>query len=790
MARIQPLARPFFSLTWLVVSTFAISIWPMLPSINSAEARSRTLYGCRTPNPTTTSAGPGVRWGKSPPKGGVLIGQPGTHKGCDYERLRTYGKPAAGRNGASTRLTLFQHASRLSGVPLPLLIGLAWEQSFISDHGGRPSIDDGFGLLDLSARADHDTLDTAARMVHRSPDLLKHDDAFNLLGGALLLARYERSLAGRLPESIGDWTGAVVRFTGMRSAFTARLVTGDLFRALRHGIHAGGVVQRPIIVWPRLETLRGIHLESVVRSSAAEYPGATWVPASSANYTHANRLPSNHKIHFIVIHDTEGTCSTTLNWFQNPSSRASAHYVVCLDGTIYQMVRNEDIAWHAGNWPINVQAIGIEHEGYADHAYYTRAQYLASAALVRYLCHEYGLSENRNVIFGHENVPYATHTDPGPYWNWSFYMQRVRHDATGYSGGITDVAMVDAETNIYSCPRTSCAILGSANWGEQFAVTGQRQAWEQVSYTGKTGWIPSGFVTAGSGYVLRTTSASILRAGPKVTDAALATVPAGQSYVSLVRDGAYWYIEFNHRYGFLPAAAVQPTNCTGGHILGCLAPSGSSLSVTPNAAPPNIPVAVAGTGMPPNSGVAISVGGEPAGSAVSDAAGDFNTTVTIPADLKPSNTTIVATNSSGKTAQTAFQVNRAPSFKPVVITTPAEPNPGTKVTVSGKGLPPEQAILVMATFSLPSGVVKVKSIHTFSEPNGTLSPVGFTVPSKALPGTYALSAVAPGITAAGLLAVAGELPATATPTPGTPTPTPVEGTIVPPSPTATPTPIP
>jgi len=690
----------------------------------------------------------------------------------------------------SARLQLFRCAAQRSGVPLPLLIGLAWEQSFISDHGGRPSIDDGYGLLDLSARPGHDTLARAARLVHASPDRLRRDDALNLLGGALLLARMERGLTGRLPAAPGNWTAALVRFTGMRSAFAAHLVAADLFRALRHGIHAGGISLRPVSIWPRFQTLRQIHLQSVVRDSQADYPGATWVPASSANYTPANRLPGNHKIHFIVIHDTEGSCATTVSWFQNPAAQSSAHYVVCLDGTIYQMVRNKDIAWHAGNWPINVQAIGIEHEGYVDHPYYTRAQYLASAALVRYLCHEYGLSPNRNVIFGHENVPDATHTDPGPYWNWSFYMQRVRNDNAGYAGGETDVAMTATNASVYSCPRTSCTVLGSANWGEQFAISGEKQAWEQITYAGQTGWIPAGDVTAGSGYVLRTTGATTLYAGPGSKTPVLGAVPAGQTYVSLVRDGKFWYVEYNHRYGFLAASSVEQTNCTRNRIAGCLAPSGSTLAVTPNAAAPNIAVTVAGTGLTPGSAVLISVEGKPAGSALTDSAGDFTATVTIPSDLKPAVTAITATDASGKQTQTTFQVDTPLPYKPIVSASPRNTDPGRKVQVGGHGLPPEQAITVTASFPTTKGSVVVKTIRTFSEPNGTLAPAGFTVPGKSLPGTYTLDALAPGITAAGVLDVAGENAATATPTAATPTATAVEGTIVPPpvTPTVTPQP--
>ncbi|WP_235437578.1 N-acetylmuramoyl-L-alanine amidase, partial [Micromonospora sp. RV43] len=110
----------------------------------------------------------------------------------------------------------------------------------------------------------------------------------------------------------------------------------------------------------------------------------------------------------------------------------SAHYLLrSSDGAVTQMVRDKDIAWHAGNWTYNTQSIGIEHEGYVDNAsWYTDAMYRSSAALTRFLCDKYGIPKTRNNIIGHNQVPGATHTDPGPNWNWTYYMQLVTGGTT------------------------------------------------------------------------------------------------------------------------------------------------------------------------------------------------------------------------------------------------------------------------------------------------------------------------------------------------------------------------
>src|SRR5438046_2100088 len=96
-------------------------------------------------------------------------------------------------------------------------------------------------------------------------------------------------------------------------------------------------------------------------TAASEMPRLpiSYVPASRSNYTAANR-PSS-AIRKVVIHVTEGTYGSAIDWFRNPRARASANYVVSQRGAITEMVPDSAIAWHAGNWLINRESIGIEH---------------------------------------------------------------------------------------------------------------------------------------------------------------------------------------------------------------------------------------------------------------------------------------------------------------------------------------------------------------------------------------------------------------------------------------------
>src|SRR5207245_6218910 len=205
-------------------------------------------------------------------------------------------------------------------------------------------------------------------------------------------------------------------------------------------------------------------------------------------------------------------------------------------------------------------SIGIEHEGFRDSGGYTQAQYDASAALVRWLDHAYGLhiQLDRNAIFGHENVPNGGHTDPGPWWDWADYMRHVRGGAP-YDGGNRNVAMVVASDALfYACPDHSCKVEGSANWGEQFDLVRSAGGWDDVYYNGATAWVDGAAMVVGAGARLRVTASLLnVRDEPSRRGHVLGAIARGQVYVSRLLDRSpdpdrqgWWLIPYNHRYGF------------------------------------------------------------------------------------------------------------------------------------------------------------------------------------------------------------------------------------------------
>jgi N-acetylmuramoyl-L-alanine amidase len=164
------------------------------------------------------------------------------------------------------------------------------------------------------------------------------------------------------------------------------------------------------------------------RINGVDYPEAEWVPAASGNFTVADR-PSEYPVEFVVVHVTQETYKDALAIFQNPAKQVSSHYVVrSADGHVAQVVREKDVAWHAGNWNYNTRSIGVEHEGWIDEPdkWFTDAMYEASAALTANICARHGIPVDRAHIIGHNEVPGADHTDPGQYWDWSRYIELVQ----------------------------------------------------------------------------------------------------------------------------------------------------------------------------------------------------------------------------------------------------------------------------------------------------------------------------------------------------------------------------
>ncbi|CAN5636078.1 hypothetical protein BH24ACT22_BH24ACT22_14490 [soil metagenome] len=296
---------------------------------------------------------------------------------------------------------------------------------------GEPEARGAYGIMQLVQNPSENTLGRAAELTGLSEEELKTERAANIRGGAAVLSAVQDV---EEPANINDWYDAVAEYAG------GTLYADQVYETLQSGAseELSSGEKMVLEAQPEAETKTTYSAQA-----SADYGRATWYGAYSGNYWSANR-PDYYTwegkkypapINKIIIHVTQGSWAGAINWFKDSRAGTSAHYTVRSDdGKIGQSVREKNIAYHAGNWNYNVTSVGIEHEGYVSESkWFTDSMYRSSARLTAYLCKKYRIKISRNNIIGHNEVPGATHTDPGSNWNWTKYMRLVK----GYAGSST-----------------------------------------------------------------------------------------------------------------------------------------------------------------------------------------------------------------------------------------------------------------------------------------------------------------------------------------------------------------
>ncbi len=155
------------------------------------------------------------------------------------------------------------------------------------------------------------------------------------------------------------------------------------------------------------------------------FPGRIWLPSPY----HRRRI---WPIDTVVLHTTEGGLQATLNEFQSSPRHVSAHYVVARDGRVFQMVSEDQIAFHAGfvsagpesrflGTNPNAYSIGIEIvnpsiiRGPVD---FPMAQKVAVFALVKDVVERNHIPIDRDHLVGHSEIDPTSRKDPGPGFPW------------------------------------------------------------------------------------------------------------------------------------------------------------------------------------------------------------------------------------------------------------------------------------------------------------------------------------------------------------------------------------
>ncbi|MFI6859350.1 N-acetylmuramoyl-L-alanine amidase [Streptomyces sp. NPDC050421] len=417
------------------------------------------------------------------------------------------------------------------------------------------------------------TLDEAAKLIDESAGAVQDDTEQSIRAGAALLAKYQREATDSLPDEAGKWYPAVARYSQASDTKGATLFANRVFESVKSGesrLTADGQ-QLSLPADPSVTPVKPAKMPlaatnaAVTATPAPECPSElncdfkpagfkqnSSTPDDFGNYNVADRPASGEDIRYIVIHDTEGGYDGSLATFQNPTSYASAHYLIrAKDGLVTQMVETKNEAWHAANKTANMHSVGIEHEGYAikSGSWYTEPQYESSSTLVKYLAGRFGIPLDREHIIGHDEVPgvldanvAGQHWDPGPFWDWNHYMSLIGAP-TGDSGaggpikagqvvkvvppfttanqptltyGGSTVAKQPANFGyLYTSPSTTSAMItdpyipnvkstDGPNWGNKVVAGGKyvvaeaRTDWTAIWYGGKKAWFhnPSGQFTA------------------------------------------------------------------------------------------------------------------------------------------------------------------------------------------------------------------------------------------------------------------------------------------------------
>ncbi|MFJ3306511.1 N-acetylmuramoyl-L-alanine amidase [Streptomyces sp. NPDC086549] len=397
-------------------------------------------------------------------------------------------------------------------VPRSVLMGVSYMQSRWDFHGGAPSVGGGYGPMHLvdarlaqspfpeaperggavalagpsastapkssGGRSEQPSgLQRAASLTGTPEGRLRTDAAANVRGGAALLADTQKRLGKPLSDNPADWWDAVARFPGVGDTASAAAFANDVFGVILRGAHrttdTGQSVNLPASPDLRPHPLRQ---KDTAPAKDVECPpelSCSWLSApytaidddAYGNHDLGDR-PTDQKIEYIVIHDTEASLRSMFQTVQDPTE-ASWHYSVrSSDGHITQHIKTKDAAWHSGSQFVNARSIGIEHEGFLTQpdAWYTERMYQSSARLVRYLAKKYDIPLDRQHIFGHDNVPAPTadsipdmHDDPGPFWDWRHYFDLLGAPLRATAGPDSPMVTVLPDYPTYKPRFTGCA---------------------------------------------------------------------------------------------------------------------------------------------------------------------------------------------------------------------------------------------------------------------------------------------------------------------------------------------
>ena len=144
----------------------------------------------------------------------------------------------------------------------------------------------------------------------------------------------------------------------------------------------------------------------------------------SPNYSKKRR--PKRDIKFVIIHYTGMQSEIeSLDRLKDPKYKVSCHYIISRKGDVTQMVREENIAWHAGeskwkkfknlnNYSIGIELVNKGHKlGYQN---FTHLQILSLIKLCKKIKKKYHIKKEN--FLGHSDIAPLRKVDPGEKFPW------------------------------------------------------------------------------------------------------------------------------------------------------------------------------------------------------------------------------------------------------------------------------------------------------------------------------------------------------------------------------------
>ncbi|WP_074735597.1 N-acetylmuramoyl-L-alanine amidase [Ruegeria halocynthiae] len=160
----------------------------------------------------------------------------------------------------------------------------------------------------------------------------------------------------------------------------------------------------------------GIPARSVVPSTT-DQPQPIWHPSPNFGPRRDGLKPSLIVLHFTAM----SKAATAIERLCDPAAEVSAHYLIGGNGRLWQLVREEDRAWHAGagEWhgkdDINSRSIGIELDNRGDHPF-SELQMSKLEQLLKDIMGRWSIASEG--LIGHSDMAPGRKFDPGSRFDW------------------------------------------------------------------------------------------------------------------------------------------------------------------------------------------------------------------------------------------------------------------------------------------------------------------------------------------------------------------------------------